>query len=71
MQTPAKYMKTEAIEREFKRVSEKWTDLRSGECDGGGSPGEWLWERMGELALELKRREQGGAIQTEIPMQSQ
>jgi hypothetical protein len=69
--TPATHMKTEAIEKELKAVGNKWTALRSSDEEGGGgSPGEWMWERMGELAHELKRRENGGALQTEIPMQS-
>ena len=57
--TPAKYMTDEALAKELKRVGKRWDDLRSGDCDGGGSPGEWLWERMGELAQEIKRRAMG------------
>ncbi len=68
MQTPAKYLTTEALERELKAVGSAWADMPREE--GNGSPGEGLWERMGELAAELSRREKGGALQTEIPMQS-
>lgn len=65
--TPARYLKTDALERELKAVGAKWAAL---DREGSGSPGEGLWERMGELAAELNRRKNGGDLQTEIPMQS-
>jgi hypothetical protein len=68
--TPAKHMKPEALHAELKRLHKKWDDIRADDEGGGGSPGEWIWERMGEIDHEIKRREAGGALQTEIPMQS-
>lgn len=67
MRTPAKYLKTDALARELKAVGAEWSALTR---EGSGSPGEGLWERMGELGAELSRRDAGGALQTEIPMQS-
>ena len=64
--TPAKYMKDGAIAAEMKRLHKRWDAV---EREGGGSPGEWMAERMGELEHEQLRRKNGGALQTEIPMQ--
>lgn len=68
--TPARYLTDAALARELRAVSDQW-DVRSyDDSEGGGSPLEGLWERMGELETEIKRRANGGALQTEIPMQS-
>lgn len=67
--TPAKYLKDDAITRELQELDVKWAAFRSG-AEGGGSPGEWMIERIEELDLEQRRRALGGALQTEIPMQS-
>jgi hypothetical protein len=68
--TPAKYLTDEALAKELKRLGKQWDAVRADDCGGGGSPGEWLWERMGEIEHEIARRAAGGALQTEIPMQS-
>jgi hypothetical protein len=52
-------MTTEEIWREHNFLSKKWNDLSakySSEDGHGGSPGEWIWERLGELEHELKKR---------------
>ncbi|MGX7708021.1 hypothetical protein [Methylobacterium sp. Gmos1] len=44
---------------EDQNLAREWREMRQSldECGGAsGSPGEWLWERMGELEAELKRR---------------
>ena len=65
--TPAKYLKDAAIAAEMKRLHKRWDSI---DREGGGSPGEWMVERMGELEHEQSRRKNGGTLQTEIPMQS-
>lgn len=46
---------THTLVVEYLRLAKKWNALR--ECDGhGGSPGEGLLERMGQIETELKRR---------------
>jgi hypothetical protein len=64
-------MKDGAIERELADLSLRFHGLRS-ELDegGGGSPGEWMVERMCELETEQKRRANGGAIDRTVPLQS-
>jgi hypothetical protein len=52
-------MSTQEIRSEFELLSKKWDDLftKYDDEDGhGGSPGEWIWERLGELEHELKKR---------------
>lgn len=52
-------MTTEEIRKEHDLLSRKWDDLFTEyDNEGGhsGSPGEWLWERLGELEQELKKR---------------
>lgn len=56
-ETPARYLKTEQLQRELRSLQEKWDELRSDDTGHGGSPGEWIWERMGEIEHELKRRD--------------
>lgn len=69
--TPARHMKDEAIARELKRLGKRWDDLRSSDEElGGGSPGEWMAERMDELETEQKRRAAGGEIDRTVPLQS-
>lgn len=69
--TPARHMKDEAIARELSRLEKKWAALRSGDDGHGGSPGEWMVERMDELETEQRRRAAGGPIDTTVPLQSQ
>lgn len=55
----ASQMTTEEIRKEQDLLSRKWDDLFTkydNEDGHGGSPGEWLWERLGELEHELKKR---------------
>lgn len=55
----ASQMTTEEIRKEHDLLSRKWDDLFTEyDNEGGhsGSPGEWLWERLGELEQELKKR---------------
>jgi hypothetical protein len=57
--TPARDMTPEAMRAELLALDVRWESLRDGldESGGmGGSPGEWLVERMWELEAELKRR---------------
>lgn len=44
------------IRSEFTLLSKKWDNVRADEEGHGGSPGEWIWERLGELEHELKKR---------------
>ena len=69
-QVPAQYLHMAAIEKELHALDEKWRELRDGLDGMSGSPGEWMVERMAELEGEMKRRFDGGALQTAIPMQS-
>lgn len=55
----ASKMSTKEIRSEFELLSKEWDALRTKYTDEdghGGSPGEWLWERLGELEQELKKR---------------
>ena len=53
----AKRMTDTEIVAELQRLGDKWDESRSGDDDGhGGSPGEWMVERMGTLEQEQKRR---------------
>lgn len=48
-------MSNAEIKTELANLGDKWDDFRK-DCEGGGSPGEWMYERMDELATEQKRR---------------
>jgi hypothetical protein len=44
------------IAAELKKLGDKWDRFRAN-CDGGGgSPGEWMVERIGALEHEQKKR---------------
>lgn len=45
-ETPARHLTTAQLQRELTRLEGQ-----------GGSPGEWMLERMGEIERELKRRD--------------
>lgn len=47
---PSEMTKAE-IEVEMQRLDKEFNERG----DHGGSPGEWIYERMGELAFALKR----------------
>ena len=52
-------MTDEQLATELKKLGKQWDDLRAAleECGGSsGSPGEWLWERIGELEHEQQKR---------------
>lgn len=52
---PARNLTDEEISSELEELERRWDNVRSG--DGhGGSPGEWIAERMWELEDEQKRR---------------
>jgi hypothetical protein len=55
---PAKRLTDAEIVSELTTLGEQWDAFRIGVDDdyGGGSPGEWMVERMGELETEQKRR---------------
>lgn len=46
------------IEQELELLAVEWEETRR-DCEGAGSPGEWIWERMDELETELERRQNG------------
>lgn len=50
-------MTDDEIAAELKKLSDDWGKLRAELDEGhGGSPGEWMVERMGALETEQKRR---------------
>jgi hypothetical protein len=50
-------MGTSDILAEYKQLAKRWDESRASDDEGhGGSPGEWMVERMGELEHELKQR---------------
>lgn len=53
---PAKRMSDAAIATELRSLGKQWDELRQDHEGHGGSPGEWMVERMGELEQEQKRR---------------
>ena len=69
-ETPACHMQDAAIERELAKLAKRWTAFRVSEPEGGGSPGEWMVERMDELETEKRRRAAGGEIDRSVPLQS-
>ena len=68
--TPAINMQSAAIERELTRLRKKWDSFRANEPEGGGSPGEWIAERIGELEHEQQQRMRGVLPRTDVPPQS-
>jgi hypothetical protein len=49
------FLSDEKLLAEFTETAKKFDATREG--DGhGGSPGEWAYERCGELEIEIKRR---------------
>jgi len=46
------------LANELDRLGKQWDESRADPEDEGhgGSPGEWLWESMGEIETEQKRR---------------
>lgn len=57
---PAKYMDPEAIVAELTMLQEQFAAYRADGAGHGGSPGEGIYERMGELEQEQRRRAAGG-----------
>jgi hypothetical protein len=54
---PANALPSSALAAELEQLARKWDRLMSDEFDGhGGSPGEWMVERMDEIETELRRR---------------
>lgn len=53
----AAQMTDEQIVAEVQSLCARWDVLRAANSDGcGGSPGEWMFERLDELETEQKRR---------------
>lgn len=52
----ARDMTDAAIAAEIDKLGKKWDKFRAGDCDGSGSPGEWMIERLDELEHEQKQR---------------
>jgi hypothetical protein len=55
---PRMRMTDRELSMELKRLECLFDQARSAEEGRGGSPGEWIWERMQELETEKKRRGQ-------------
>jgi hypothetical protein len=53
-------MSASEIIAELSRLGDQWDALRLDEDGHGGSPGEWMIERMGELETEQTRRKKRG-----------
>jgi hypothetical protein len=54
---PARNMTDEEISAELKSLGDQWDEFQASDDEGhGGSPGEWMVERMGELEQEQKKR---------------
>jgi hypothetical protein len=54
---PASSLPSSSLEAELDQLERKWDQLMSDDFDGhGGSPGEWMIERMEEIETELRRR---------------
>jgi hypothetical protein len=53
---PASKMTVAEITAELVRLEKKWAEMRADEEGHGGSPGEWIYERIDELDTELKLR---------------
>lgn len=54
---PATALTDDEIARELDDLEARWKTSRRGDDEGhGGSPGEWIVERMDELETEQKRR---------------
>lgn len=51
----ARRMKVKNLRAELKALGNHFTEFRK-TAEGGGSPGEWMVERMDEIETELKRR---------------
>jgi hypothetical protein len=51
----AKICTTAKLKDELDALDKQFAAFRK-TAEGGGSPGEWMWERMGEIETELKRR---------------
>lgn len=49
-------MSDDALRAKLADLEHQWDVFQSSEHDGGGSPGEWMYEAMGELETELERR---------------
>ncbi|HEX5244076.1 MAG TPA: hypothetical protein VFW23_12500 [Tepidisphaeraceae bacterium] len=53
---PASKMTNAQLHAELRRVSDEWDEFREGLEGMSGSPGEWMVERMDEIATEIERR---------------
>ena len=51
----ARRMTDDQIAAELKQLGDDFDELRR-DAEGGGSPGEWMVERMDELETERRRR---------------
>ena len=55
--TGISYVSDSDLENELAKLQKQWDESRSSDDEGhGGSPGEWMVERMGEIETERKRR---------------
>jgi hypothetical protein len=54
--TPLARMTDDQLAAELKLLGDQWDESHKDEEGHGGSPGEWIVERMGELETEQKRR---------------
>ncbi len=62
----ARMMTDAEIASELESLGKKWDAFRDSDDEGhGGSPGEWMVERMGELETEQKRRSAVAVFQGE------
>ena len=63
LRIPATRLSDAEIDAEEKWLGVQWDASRDAlEESGGmsGAPGEWMWERLGELETEAMRRAKGG-----------
>lgn len=56
---PAYMLSDAQINAEEAWLGREWDEMRDALDESGGpsgSPGEWIWERLGELETEMRRR---------------
>lgn len=56
LNTPARMLSDAQIAAEERWLGQTWDDIRADEDGHGGSPGEGIWERLGEIEAEARRR---------------
>lgn len=65
LNVPARMLSNAQIDAEEAYLGAKWDEIQDALIESGGmsgSPCEWIWERLGELEAEARRRAEAARV---------